>query len=161
MQAVRFVLGLGVGAALAYFLDPDRGRRRRALARDRAGALARRGVRRAEKTTRYLRGVGQGLAWRVRHPAPDIQKVPNDETLTRKVESLIFRDPEVAKGQINVNVECGVVVLRGQVERPEQVTTLEEQARTVPGILEVDNRLHAAHEPVGVEPPAFADYFYD
>jgi osmotically-inducible protein OsmY len=157
MQVVRFVLGLGAGAALAYFLDPDRGRRRRAMARDRALSLARRGGRRAEKTARYLRGVGQGLAWRVRHPTPDIQKVPNDETLTRKVESVIFRDPDVPKGQINVNVEHGVVVLRGQVARPEQVTALEDKARAVPGILEVDNRLHLPHTPVPDAPPVVYD----
>ena len=152
MQIVRFVLGMGVGAALAYFLDPDRGRRRRALARDRAGSLARRAGRRAEKTARHLGGIAQGLAWRVRHPAPHIQKVPNDETLTRKVESAIFRDPGIPKGDINVNVECGIAVLRGQVQRPEHITTLGEKARAVRGILAVDNRLHLPHLPAPVVP---------
>ncbi len=35
-----FLCGLGTGAALMYFLDPDRGRRRRALVRDKAVALS-------------------------------------------------------------------------------------------------------------------------
>jgi hypothetical protein len=36
---MMFLLGLGTGAALMYFLDPDRGRRRRALVRDQAVSL--------------------------------------------------------------------------------------------------------------------------
>ena len=35
-----FLCGLGTGAALMYFLDPNRGRRRRALVRDKAVALS-------------------------------------------------------------------------------------------------------------------------
>jgi hypothetical protein len=37
---IRLLMGLGVGAALMYFLDPDGGRRRRALARDKAVGLS-------------------------------------------------------------------------------------------------------------------------
>jgi len=37
---MRLLLGLGVGAALMYFLDPDRGARRRSLARDKAVGLS-------------------------------------------------------------------------------------------------------------------------
>lgn len=33
---MMFLLGVGTGAALIYFLDPDRGGRRRALVRDQA-----------------------------------------------------------------------------------------------------------------------------
>lgn len=36
---MMFLLGIGTGAALMYFLDPDRGRRRRSLVRDQAVAL--------------------------------------------------------------------------------------------------------------------------
>ena len=37
---LRLLFGLGAGAALMYFLDPDRGRRRRAVVRDKAVGLS-------------------------------------------------------------------------------------------------------------------------
>lgn len=36
---IAFLAGVGTGVALMYFLDPDRGRRRRALLRDKAVGL--------------------------------------------------------------------------------------------------------------------------
>lgn len=67
---------------------------------------------------------------------------PDDVTLARKVETEIFRDAEVPKGQINVNAENGVVVLRGEVEEPELIRDLEEKTRNVQGVQEVENLLH-------------------
>lgn len=37
---LRLLFGIGAGAALMYFLDPDRGERRRAMARDKAIGLS-------------------------------------------------------------------------------------------------------------------------
>ena len=68
---------------------------------------------------------------------------PDDTTLARKVETEIFRDPEVPKGQINVNAEDGVVILRGEVDRPELIRDLEEMTRNVKGVKGVENLLHA------------------
>ncbi len=39
-KTIALLSGIGVGAALMYVLDPDRGRRRRALARDKAVSIA-------------------------------------------------------------------------------------------------------------------------
>jgi osmotically-inducible protein OsmY len=109
----RFFFGGAIGAALAYFFDPDNGRKRRKAAIKKAGERFRQG----EK------------------PQPD------DVTLARKVESQIFRG-DVPKGQINVNVEDGVVYLRGELEQPDLIDDLESQARKVQGVLAVENLLH-------------------
>jgi osmotically-inducible protein OsmY len=63
-------------------------------------------------------------------------------TLARKVESEIFRDADVSKGQINVNAEEGKVVLRGEVESPQLIEGLVSKARKVQGVQDVENLLH-------------------
>ena len=64
-----------------------------------------------------------------------------------KVESIVFRKHDVPKGQININAENGVVYLRGQVDRPELVETLEARVRKVRGVKGVENLLHTSEPP--------------
>jgi osmotically-inducible protein OsmY len=59
----------------------------------------------------------------------------------------VFRDPSIPKGQINVNAENGVVVLRGQVDSPDLIKELEKKARNVQGVRDVENLLQAAESP--------------
>jgi osmotically-inducible protein OsmY len=53
----------------------------------------------------------------------------------------------VPKGKININVEHGVAVLRGQLDQPEQIRDLEDAARKVPGIKDVESLLHLPNTP--------------
>ena len=71
----------------------------------------------------------------------------DDVTLAHKVESILFRDRDVPKGQINVNAENGVLFLRGEVERPELVGELEARVRKVRGVRGVENLLHVPGHP--------------
>ena len=64
------------------------------------------------------------------------------QTLTRKVETELFRPADVPKGQININVQRGIVQLRGEVPEPEMIRDLVEQARGIAGVREVENLLH-------------------
>jgi osmotically-inducible protein OsmY len=115
---MRKLLGLiGVGAALTYFFHPQQGVRRRAMVRGRLDELL----------TRSQEG-----------PKPQ----PDDVTLAHMVESELFRDQEVPKGQININAENGKIVLRGEVGQPEMIRDLEDRARSVQGVSEVENLLH-------------------
>ena len=85
---------------------------------------------------------------RVKHLKEADKPQPDDVTLAHKVETEIFRDAEVPKGQINVNAENGVVVLRGEVEQSELIRDLEEKTRKVQGVREVENLLHTPGTPV-------------
>jgi osmotically-inducible protein OsmY len=143
----RFALAGAIGAALAYFLDPDNGRRRRKLLGDKTGKYFRRGARQAQGVGATAQGLKQQATHRSEEPKPQ----PDDVTLARKVETEIFRDAEVLKGQINVNAEDGVVYLRGEVQ-PDMIEELAAKARKVHGVLGVENLLHAAGQQAPAKP---------
>jgi osmotically-inducible protein OsmY len=139
MRKLRWI---GLGAALTYFFDPEQGRRRRAMTRDRIAAMFRRTARRGERLGRAASAEAYGVAQKVKHREEEPKPQPDDVTLARKVETEIFRDADVPKGQINVNAENGKIVLRGEVGQPEMIRDLEERARNVQGVQEVENLLH-------------------
>src|SRR6266498_5145687 len=134
----RFAFAGALGAALAYFFDPDNGRKRRKEAIKRAAKRFRQAGRRAQGVTAHA----QGLKEKATHISEQEKPQPDDVTLARKVESEIFRGADVPKGQINVNVEDGVVFLRGEVAQPDLISDLERKTRKVQGVRDVENLLH-------------------
>jgi hypothetical protein len=139
---ILLAASVAAGAALAYFLDSSSGRRRRHTTRDRGLKLARRGAHRGRRLARHASSELGGRASRLAHRPPRDGPELDDATLAHKVESILFRDRDVPKGQINVNAEHGVVFLRGQVEQPELVAELEARVRNVKGVRAVENLLH-------------------
>jgi hypothetical protein len=138
LVAAASAFGLGV----MYLFDPRSGKRRRHMVRDRTLAFFRRIGRSFGRAARRQQAHAYGLTQRAIHLREAEKPGMDDVTLTRKVESEIFRDPDVPKGQVNVNVEDGVVYLRGQVETREQYDKLEHAARRVKGARDVHNLLH-------------------
>jgi osmotically-inducible protein OsmY len=53
----------------------------------------------------------------------------------------------VPKGDLNVNVQRGVVQLRGAVPTQEMLDALVERTRAVQGVLEVESLLHLPSDP--------------
>jgi osmotically-inducible protein OsmY len=140
-------LGAALGGALAAFvLDPERGRARRAMLADRGAALARRASGELGRFGRHARSLAAGKLQEVRNHGGS-GAMPNDATLANKVESQLFSDPEIPKGQININVEQGTVVLRGELPSEEQVEQVEARVRRIPGVWEVRNLMHPAGTP--------------
>jgi hypothetical protein len=136
------LLAGATGAALMYFYDPEHGARRRNVARDRARATFRRGSERLDRFSRLVGAEREGFRQRLAHPASEQAPPPNDAALAQKVETEVFRDPDVPKGKINVNAEDGVVVLRGEANTPAQINAIVERVRAIPGVRDVENLLH-------------------
>jgi osmotically-inducible protein OsmY len=134
----RFAFGAAIGAALVYFFDRDSGRKRRAEAIKRSAKAFRQAARRGQGAISQA----QGLKQKATHLKEQEKPQPDDVTLARKVETEIFRSADVPKGQINVNVEDGIVYLRGELEQPDLIEDLGAQARKVQGVLAVENLLH-------------------
>jgi osmotically-inducible protein OsmY len=140
---MRKVLGLvGLGAALTYFFDPQQGRGRRAKASDRIAAFFRRRYREGERLGHTASAEAEGLVQKATHLQEEPKPQPDDVTLTRKVETEIFRDADIPQGQININAENGKIYLRGEVGKPELIQDLEKRARKVQGVQDVENLLH-------------------
>jgi gas vesicle protein len=139
--------GAAVGAALAFFFDPKNGTRRRNEVRDRFLALFRRSGRSAGELGRSAKSSGYALKQKATNMKESPKDQPDDVTLARKVETEIFRAPDVPKGDINVNAENGVVFLRGEVTDESLIEALAESARKVQGVREVENLLHVAGTP--------------
>jgi osmotically-inducible protein OsmY len=163
-RLTTFIAGAGFGAGLVYILDNPN---RRAVARDKAVQYAREGggtvqsaaqtaaqraQAQAQTAAQRAQTQAQGVASRVQSAATGGDSAPDDDvTLTRKVESEIFRDADAPKGQVNVQAVNGVVELRGQLEDRAVIQDLEAKARNVTGVREVRNLLHLPGEtPVNI-----------
>jgi hypothetical protein len=146
MAGIPFVAAIAaaVGALAAYFLDPDRGRSRRAQTRDRLAGMIRRASERLARTSRYVTATAGGKARALTHSGNGSGEAPNDAVLAHRVESELFRDPKVPKGRLNVNAEHGVVYLRGVTDTPDQIRALEDQTRRIDGVRDVRNLLKTA-----------------
>jgi osmotically-inducible protein OsmY len=139
---LRLLKYVGLGALIVYFFDPNNGHRRRALARDRIPALFRRSSERVEQAGSAVTAEATAVGQKVKQDKEAEKPQPDDVTLARKVETEIFRDTKVPKGQINVNAENGKVFLRGEVDKPALIKDLEKRTRNVQGVREVENLLH-------------------
>jgi hypothetical protein len=142
--------GLAGGAAGAYFLDPQNGKRRRQIAIDKLRALARRGAE-SERKARYGAGVAKGAAAEAAGAGEGSADLPDPE-LANKVRTMVFRDAESPKGDVSVNAENGIVYLRGEVSSPDEINELEEATRKVRGVRDVVNLLHVPGQPAPTRP---------
>lgn len=138
---------IGAGALLMYYIDPEQGRRRRALVRDQLAhfrhVFTRDIPRRAEQRGRFFRGVARGVRHTALSPLRDGHRVEvDDETLVDRVRSEVLRSRDIHPGEINVDAYEGTVTLRGQLQHQEQIRELIEATGDVEGVHRVRSYLH-------------------
>ena len=136
--------GFGAGALLMYFADPARGRRRRAVARDKAGARLRDVGREIDKAARDLSNRTQGMsaAAQALFTSPEA----DGPLLEARVRSRIGRavsHPHAIHSRVE---DGGRVILEGDILTPE-IDYLLKTVRAVPGVRDVVNRLETHDEP--------------
>jgi osmotically-inducible protein OsmY len=142
MRGIRIAaLSFAAGAAAAALLDPEHGKARRAQVADRGGALVRRTVRRTERGLRSAQSELYGASQKLQHLRPE-DAHPSDERLLDRVQTELYRDPAIPKGQINLSIEQGAVVLRGHVADDSLRSMIERRARGIAGVQQVDNQLN-------------------
>jgi hypothetical protein len=141
--AATFFGGIGIGAALMYLLDPDRGKRRRALVRDKAVGLAHAAGGRLGARSRDLRNRAGGIAARA---SSLMKEAPaGDEVLEARVRSEMGRVVRNS-GAIAVSASAGHVTLSGPILSSEKDELLS-RAKAVEGVEDVEDRLDAHESP--------------
>ena len=111
--AFGLMLGGPLGAGALYLLDPEKGEERRQM----------------------LMGMtplgGGGME----------EQVAKDQMVTGRVETELFRDATVPRGQVTVNTVDGVVYLRGTASSQEQIAEVEQRVKRIEGVEAVINLL--------------------
>jgi osmotically-inducible protein OsmY len=135
---------MGLGAALMYFLDPDTGKRRRALARDKYvhGKTALQDA--TEAAVRNAANQTRGAIARVQNRiASKPEEMVDDSILLERVRAAmghVITDPHA----IEIRVNEGCVILKGPA-LPHEIGELVACAERVRGVREVDNRLSVSN----------------
>jgi hypothetical protein len=133
---------LGIGAGLAYLFDPDRGRRRRALATDRIASAAHAAGDAADATSRDVKNrlFGTVASLRSRFRPDDV----SDDVLVERVRSRMGSVVRHARA-IDVTARDGHVTLRGPI-LADEVGRLLRRVGAVRGVETVDNQLEVHPE---------------
>jgi osmotically-inducible protein OsmY len=152
-SVLTFALGAAAGAAAAHFLDPDSGRKRRNQMRDQAQSTASSAASAMQTQAQHAAGMVKGAAHGATPSGTRLEE-PDDVTLARKVETEIFRPHDAPKGSVSVDVQAGVVYLRGEAP-PEWIDRLATGARSVAGVTGVKNLLHTPGAPTPAAEPRF------
>ena len=73
--------------------------------------------------------------------APGVGGFVDDSLITAEVKARLLAEPGISSLSISVETTHGVVMLSGNVDRPEHATVAENVVRKVNGVTRVDNRL--------------------
>ncbi|MGQ0537840.1 MAG: SRPBCC family protein [Gemmatimonadaceae bacterium] len=137
--ATALLGGIGIGAALMYYLDPARGVRRRALLRDRFTHAARVAGETAGTTSRDLANRARGLAAQARSLGGDGEA--DDRVVEDRVRAELGRVVS-HPAAIDVTAVNGRVTLTGDVLSSE-VGKLVDRVEDVRGVRDVVSNLQA------------------
>jgi uncharacterized membrane protein len=134
----KVVGSAALGAAAMFVLDPDKGRRRRALARDKARWVARRTGEVVDAARRDVGGRWQGMRARTTRLLHRDGAVA-DEVLCERVRATLGRFVSHPHA-VRVDARDGQVTLAGPILSHEEAA-LVGAVRAVVGVSGVDNRL--------------------
>jgi hypothetical protein len=149
-RLVGLLGSIGIGAGLMFVLDPDRGRRRRALIRDQAIAMNRR---LGETTSAAIEDAGNRARGMVAEARRLWTAEPvTDQVLEERVRSrlgLVCSRP----GDVSVEAHDRRITLRGAVG-DDEYDGLLRRVRWTPGVSAVEHELTVRAEEHSTEPRA-------
>ncbi|MBI4524004.1 MAG: BON domain-containing protein [Deltaproteobacteria bacterium] len=145
MNILTAIVGAAMGVVAMYVLDPEAGRRRRALARDKWIRFQRQTRDALEVAARDLKNRTEGM-WAERRSLLSEGGVA-DDVLAERVRSqlgFLVRYPSF----IEVRADAGHVTLSGSV-LSDEIDQLTKGVSSVRGVRQVDNQLQVYEDPHG------------
>ena len=136
-RGLDWLSGLGLGAFLMYILDPQIGRRRRAVARDKMTRFGHKTADAIDVASRDLKNRVVGLAAETRGLFS--KEEVSDEVLAQRVRETLGSMVS-HPGSIEVKAENGRIILSGPILGAE-VDGLLKRVSSVRGVRTVENRL--------------------
>lgn len=133
-SVLRLATAFAAGVATMYYLDPQTGRRRRALARDKSAAVGHDVKEAARSKTRRAVNQARGAAARTR--AQLANEFVDDDVLRDRVRSKLGH---LVDAPIEVEVLDGRVVLSGNLTA-RGFDELIDAISTMPGVQNVESR---------------------
>jgi len=136
-SAAQLLAGIGLGAAVMYFLDPARGKARRNVTTDRAGSMLRGTNWNMRKTGIDLRNRARGVAAQMRQQFSS--ETPTDNQLVERVRAELGHHAD-SLSQLDVTATNGTVTVRGHARGidPDDVISFVERVR---GVEQVEDQL--------------------
>src|SRR5712692_10864806 len=138
-RGLVFAGGVGVGAAMMYLLDPNRGKRRRALVRDQLAHLAKRTPEIVDTTARDLKNRARGMVAEMRSQLSGDEV--SDEVLVDRVRSKMGRVVS-HPGAVHVSAGGGRIALSGRI-RQNELEPLLSAVKKVKGVVDVKSKLES------------------
>ena len=136
-KVLRLVCAASAGAALMYFFDPDRGKKRRTLLRDKTKHTIKVANDRVDRTGRDLRNHVYGTFCRVQSLFHE--RVLTDAVLQARVRSKMGRVISHPKA-VKVEAADGVVSVSGPIMAWEEHPLLEALTK-IDGVKSIENLL--------------------
>jgi hypothetical protein len=146
-KALTFGAGLGIGTGVMYLLDPDRGKRRRALLRDKCVSTTKKTGEGIQTTARDMSNRARGIATTIKSRFTSNES--DDTVLIDRVRSKLGRIVS-HPGAIEVTAENGRVTLSGPILESE-VDSLLACVKRIQGVNEVSENLEV-HSEAGNHP---------
>jgi len=137
-RSITWPVGVGLGAALGYLLDPENGRRRRRLIHDKARHFKRVGATEARKAFADAENRLRGAVAEVRARADQTEHVP-DDLLVSRVRARLGHVSSHAR-TVEVHARNGHVTLSGPALEGEADDIVREVG-AIPGVRAVHDEL--------------------
>ncbi len=145
-RSTDLVTGMILGAGLMYLLDPDRGRRRRALLRDQLVS----GMHKVEDLGEDVAAASRDVQNRARGVVAEAQsRLRSEEVDDSVLEARVRSEMGHAVSNpsaIHVTARDGRITLTGPI-LAQEVDSLLSTVRSVRGVSEVENRLDVHERP--------------